>query len=221
MHSQLVRPAGARREGLYLLGVCGVILLAWAAMVAQRHVVPVKTELAPWQITAFGNLNPAEQGLFGDLWATAIEIDALHKDNAGVWPSVEDLSDLAMPPFPQDAMWEGRGRHAWTANRAEYAGGHAVVYLGRTASTKDARTFALVLAHRHPPVPPSKETRDPPREKAEGAAAGPADAFFTVWIHPTGDTPFPPIAKLADLAAAGWKEIVPVRGADAPKGDKK
>src|SRR5215472_1079142 len=110
MQIQIVRPATARLEGVYLLLVCIVILTVCGTLILNRQTKIEALELQPFQISAFADLNKGEQGLFNDLYAAALELQTVHRDG-NTWLSLDDLQDLAMPPFAQAAPGAQRRAH--------------------------------------------------------------------------------------------------------------
>src|SRR5690348_2794867 len=100
MQTQIVRPATARLEGVYLLLVCIAVLAVCGALILKRQTKIEVLQLQPYQISAFADLSKGEQGLFNDLYAAALELQTVHRDG-DTWLSLDDLQDLAMPPFAQ------------------------------------------------------------------------------------------------------------------------
>src|SRR4051812_36916390 len=131
MQTQIIKPATARLEGVYLLLVCAVVLAICGSLVLHRQTKIETLALQPYQISAFADLNKAEQGLFNDLYAAALELQSVHRDG-NTWLSLDDLHDLAMPPFVQTAPGAQRGGHQWSTLPFETNGVSAMGYFGKS-----------------------------------------------------------------------------------------
>ncbi|WP_017905463.1 DUF6162 family protein [Pseudomonas asplenii] len=110
--SQVVRPAGAGHETLYVLLFCLVVLLVAGCVVAlhgeKQDVAPV----AAHQLDARRDLTPGEQGIYADLRVTLDEIHLLQQDQQAL-PSPAQLAEEGFAPFAQDASSVSRGGHRW------------------------------------------------------------------------------------------------------------
>lgn len=118
---QIVRPAGAGHETLYVLLVC-LLILAMAAGVVSLHGETHESEdVASHQLDARRDLTAAEQGIYADLRVTLDEIRLLAQEQATpVTP--EQLAEEGFAPFAQDASSVSRGAHAWRMIGTSYLG---------------------------------------------------------------------------------------------------
>ncbi|MBA1200320.1 hypothetical protein G7009_00680 [Pseudomonas capeferrum] len=134
---QVVRPAGAGHETLYVLLASLLIIILAATIVTMRGERVDEVALASHQIDARRDLTAAEQGLYTDLLVAFDEIQALREENAGA-PSIDTLVDEGLPPFVTDASSESRGRHQWLWMESG-------AYLGRSQDSTVAGSFLLIL----------------------------------------------------------------------------
>lgn len=177
-HIQMVRPAGAGHETLYVLLLCGLILLAAAGVVALRQDTPETQPLASHQLDARRDLNAAEQGIYADLQVAAEEIQALREDGEAV-PEPEELAAQGFPPFTADAAASNRGNHHWSrpATNGE------IRYLGLSQQPEIAGSFLL---------------RIPQHQDSAGVE---------VWLK-RGPLPAQsPLPDSTALAANGWRQV--------------
>lgn len=135
--AQVIRPAGAGHETLYVLLAAALILAVAATVVALRGERVDEVSIESHQIDARRDLNAAEQGVYTDLHVALDEIRALRAETTAV-PSAEALAEEGLPPFVEDASSASRGRHQWVwlATGA---------YLGRSQDAQVAGSFLLVL----------------------------------------------------------------------------
>ncbi|MCF1489328.1 DUF6162 family protein [Pseudomonas sp. AA27] len=135
--AQVVRPAGAGHETLYVLLAALLIVVLAASVVAARGEREDEQAIAAHQLDARRDLNAAEQGIHTDLWVAVEEIRALREDN-GTAPDAQALAEEGLPPFVNDASSQSRGSHQWSllANGA---------YLGRSQDTQVAGSFLVIL----------------------------------------------------------------------------
>jgi hypothetical protein len=205
MYSQTVKPATGRFEGAYLAAVCAVVLGVCSFLIVQRHTTLETVQLQPYQISAFADLSKTEQAVFNDLYAAALELQSVHRDNQS-WLSVEDLQDLAIPPFAETAMTKTRGGHLWTAIPFDGNGTSAMGYFGKTARPDEARSFFLVMSYRAPQVP-------------AGAASDPnAGRSFAIWVNGGTAVVAPTAIDTTALADGGWREAVAFKGDQVQQG---
>lgn len=191
----IVRPAGAERETLFVLLLCGAILLA-AGLVVTLRTGPVETvAIAQWQIDARDELTTAEQGINADLRVAAEDIAFALE--GGTVPTPEELSSEALPPFAGDATTQGRGGHEWSLVNADsgFAG-----WLGRSASPEMAGSMLLRIA-----------TGDGHSHDTGG------DDRVSVWLDRSASASVPGLSNEA-LIASGWKEIVSRYDASVTRG---
>lgn len=191
MTVQVVRPAGAGHETLWvLLAAAGV--LAVAALVVGVRAQPATTAtLATHQVDARTQLNAAEQGVHADLLVAADEIAAL-RDSEQAMPTVEALRDLGLPPFSAGPEARARGAHEWRASPQ----GHDLAYVGRSAEPQVAASFLLRL-----PATAGKDGGD----NAAGHVHGDA---VEIWIQREGPMAWPEGIDSAALVRQGWRQVV-------------
>ncbi len=196
MHTQIVKPATGRFEGAYLLSTCVAILAICGSLIFLRQTRLEVIPLQPYQISAFSDLSKTEQGIFNDIYAAALELQTVYRDSR-TWLNVDDLVDLAMPPFAQTALSQKQGGHQWSAQPFNTADTTTMAYLGKSARTAEARSFLLVMTQR--------KLRD-------------AQEFgFTIWVNADASTP-PKAIDPTSLSDTGWREAVALKGEEAQRG---
>lgn len=99
--AQVIRPAGAGHETLYVLLISLLIVVLAASVVLLRGEREDEQTIASHQIDARRDLTAAEQGLYTDLRVAFDEIQLLREENAAV-PSVQALAEEGLPPFVVD-----------------------------------------------------------------------------------------------------------------------
>lgn len=119
--SQVVRPAGAGHETLYVLLLCLLILGVAGAVVLWRGEPREVASVASHQLDARRDLTAGEQGLYADLRVTLDEIRLLHEE-AQALPTPGQLAEEGFAPFAQDASSVSRGGHAWQLRQQAYIG---------------------------------------------------------------------------------------------------
>lgn len=137
MSTQVVRPAGAGHETLYVLLLCLLIVAVAGSVVAWRHESQAVTSVAAHQLDARRDLSAAEQGIFADLRVTLDEIQLL-REEAGTLPPPAQLAEEGFAPFAHDASSISRGNHTW-----QMLGEQA--YLGISPNPEVAGSFLLRL----------------------------------------------------------------------------
>ena len=135
--AQVVRPAGAGHETLYVLLVSLLIVILAATVVMLRGEREDEQAIASHQIDARRDLTAAEQGLYTDLRVAFDEIQLLREETAAV-PSVQGLADEGLPPFVVDAGSQSRGSHQWSWLETG-------AYLGRSQAPQVAGSLLLIL----------------------------------------------------------------------------
>jgi hypothetical protein len=179
--TQVVRPAGAGSETIFVLILCGVILIASAAVVALRTVPTTTAAIAAWQIDARTDLTAAEQGINADLRVAADDLTAAPEDGRIAEP--EELAAEDLPPFAKDATTDARGGHIWkTVGKTDGFAG----WFGRSAFPDIAGSLLLRIV-------------------ADGNTA-PSDARTSVWLNRSQDAAIGDLSNEA-LIASGWQEI--------------
>ncbi len=118
---QIVRPAGAGHETLYVLGLCLTILLVAALVIGWHGESKDVHSVAAHQLDARRDLTAAEQGIYADLRVTLDEIRLLSTEQqTPVTP--QQLAEEGLAPFAQDASSVSRGGHAWQMQGGSYLG---------------------------------------------------------------------------------------------------
>lgn len=118
---QVVRPAGAGHETLYVLALCLVILLVAGAVIGWHGERQDVQTVAAHELDARRDLTASEQGIYADLRVTLDEIRLLAPEQATpVTP--QQLSDEGLAPFVEDASSVSRGGHAWQMVDKSYVG---------------------------------------------------------------------------------------------------
>jgi hypothetical protein len=110
--TQVVRPAGAGHETLYVLLLCLVILAVAATVVAVRGESQEVAAVPSHQLDARRDLSAAEQGIYADLRVTLDEIHLLQQEHSAL-PTPAQLAEEGFAPFAQDASSVSRGDHRW------------------------------------------------------------------------------------------------------------
>ncbi|MGY3258086.1 DUF6162 family protein [Pseudomonas chlororaphis] len=118
---QVVRPAGAGHETLYVLLLCLLILSVASAVVLWRGESSEVASIDSHQLDARRDLTAGEQGLYADLRVTLDEIRLL-REEAQALPTPEQLAEEGFAPFAQDASSVSRGGHAWQLRQQAYVG---------------------------------------------------------------------------------------------------
>ncbi|GFM86956.1 hypothetical protein PSCICO_23550 [Pseudomonas cichorii] len=118
---QIVRPAGAGHETLYVLLLCLLILGVAATVVGLRGEKHEADTVASHQLDARRDLSAAEQGIYADLRVTLDEVRLLTQEQQEpVTP--QQLADEGFAPFARDASSVSRGNHAWQMVEHSYLG---------------------------------------------------------------------------------------------------
>lgn len=118
---QIVRPAGAGHETLYVLLLCLTILAVAAGIVGLHGEKDEVASLPSHQLDARRDLTAAEQGIYADLRVTLDEIRLLAQEqDTPVTP--EQLAEEGFAPFAQDASSVSRGGHTWQMIGSSYSG---------------------------------------------------------------------------------------------------
>ncbi|RMV71111.1 DUF6162 family protein [Pseudomonas coronafaciens] len=118
---QIVRPAGAGHETLYVLLLCLLILGVAAGVVSLHRDTQETHSLASHQLDARLDLSAAEQGIYADLRVTLDEIRLLAEEQqTPITP--QQLGEEGFAPFAQDVSSVSRGGHAWQMVEQSYLG---------------------------------------------------------------------------------------------------
>ncbi|KQQ56254.1 hypothetical protein ASF84_13315 [Pseudomonas sp. Leaf127] len=175
---QIVRPAGAGHETLYVLLLCLLILVVAAGVVGLRGESHEPEAIASHQLDARRDLTAAEQGIYADLRVTLDEIRLLAQEQASP-VTVQQLAEDGFAPFAQDASSVARGAHAWRLQGQSY--------LGLSQAPEVSGSF-LLRGH----------------SGAEPHDDEPAD----IWLNRTASAAAPAELSDQALIAAGWKQVV-------------
>jgi hypothetical protein len=119
--TQIVRPAGAGHETLYVLLLCLIILAVAGTVVALRGERQEISAVPSHQLDARRDLSAAEQGIYADLRVTLDEIHWLQQEQSAL-PTPAQLAEEGFAPFAQDASSASRGAHRWQLLEAAYLG---------------------------------------------------------------------------------------------------
>ncbi|MEG1039174.1 MAG: DUF6162 family protein [Pseudomonas sp.] len=138
---QVVRPAGAGHETLYVLLVSLLILAVAASIVALRGERHDDVRIEAHQLDARRDLNAAEQGVYADLRVAFEEIQLRREEQPGLL-EIAVLAEEGFPPFVADASSASRGEHQW-----QRLGEQA--YLGLSQSATVAGSFLLLVPAAH------------------------------------------------------------------------
>lgn len=192
MATQVVRPAGAGHETLWVLLGVALIVAAAAAAIAWRVGPAAAVHAAGEGIDARFELNAAEQGLHADLRVAAEEVATLITENKGTPPTPEALAALALPPFVAPPGGDTRGAHRWQPVLTP----GFVAYLGTPAQPEKAGALLLRL-------PAAGNAKAPERDE-HGHDAAPAQ----VWLHRTAAAPAPTALDDSTLRRLGWQPVL-------------
>jgi hypothetical protein len=191
VHTQVVRPAGAGHETLWVLLAAAVVLALAALVVGVRAQPAAAAALAAHQVDARTQLNAAEQGVHADLLVAAEEIAAL-RDEDQAMPTVERLRELGLPPFAAGPDARARGAHEWRVSPQ----GQDVAFVGRSAEPQVAASLLLRLPARQGPASDGH---------THGGAQGEA---VEIWIQREGPAAWPDGIDDPALVRQGWRQIV-------------
>jgi len=136
--TQVVRPAGAGHETLYVLLLCLIILAVAGSVVIWRSESHEVSSVGSHQLDARRDLSASEQGIYADLRVTLDEIHLLRQEQQTL-PTPEALAEEGFAPFAQDASAVSRGKHAWQLLDAR-------AYFGQSRAPTVAGSFLLRLS---------------------------------------------------------------------------
>jgi hypothetical protein len=135
--TQVVRPAGAGHETLYVLLLCLMILAVAGSVVAWRGESREVSSVGSHQLDARRDLSASEQGIYADLRVTLDEIHLLRQEQQAL-PTPATLADEGFAPFARDASSVSRGGHAWQLLDAK-------AYFGQSQTPTVAGSFLMRL----------------------------------------------------------------------------
>jgi hypothetical protein len=206
MHTQVVKPTGSSREGLYFVLTTAVVIAVAAICIMHRTRAEPERVLFEYQISGYKDLNSFKQGTFVALYTAAMEIDAAHDNNEGTWLSVKDLQERFMPPFAHDRAWAMSGKLIWTQKILNKDMIHATAYLGKPSISDISGSFLLVLLHNHS-TEGDYQIGEPEHDEEP----------FKIWYSGETAVDFPEKLSVRSLAIMGWKEVIPYTGDDEMK----
>lgn len=150
--TQVIRPAGAGHETLYVLLLCLFIVLMAGSVVALHGETRDVSHLAAYQLDARRDLSAAEQGIYADLRVTLDEIRLLREEQQAL-PTPQTLAEEGFAPFAQDASSVSRGGHVWhqVEDRA---------YFGASAQPTVAGSFLMRISEASDAAPDIWLTRN-------------------------------------------------------------
>ncbi len=191
MTTQVVRPAGAGHETLWVALAAACVLLVAAILIGARSQPLAAAALSSHQIDARTQLNAAEQGVHADLLVAAEEITALMAADKAV-PGIEQLRGMDLPPFVAGVGAAARGAHEWRTQ----VQGHEVAYVGLSAAPEVAASMLLRL-------PAQGEADASPQAHAHGD-----EAEAEVWVRREGANAWPEQLDDTTLIRQGWRQVV-------------
>jgi len=200
-----IQPASHRLESRLIAALVGLIVLGTVGTAWLRGGDDTEDPLFDWQISAFYDLNAANQAVYNALLVASDELWYSHWDllqwgteeeRARPWPAVADLDEFyLMPPFTRDVAWQQQGQIQWEL--VAWFGGErldgSAVYFGSGGSLEDQSAYLLVLSHVHKGA-----------SYTDGAQ---------IWIHDDTNVTAPAPVTRDSLIVNGWKEVVPYSGA--------
>lgn len=199
---QIVRPVGARFEGLALLALLILILGAQWLYVKELGVDEKPQEILAWQVSSFAGLEGADQAIYNALYTVKDEIPYIYDDinlfnlpgEKFRWPNIDDFQDYLLPPFYHDSSWEQNGSVDWQLYQPLAEGemqGYSM-YLGTNGALEDQGSFLLTIGHVH--------------------AGFQNNNAMEIWYHPERSVEMPESGFKDTLIRDGWKLVVPYSG---------
>ena len=205
--TQLVRPAGARYEGLALGAATLAVIALLAFYVHERGRGDTREPIYDWQVSAFDALTGADQAIYNALFTAKDDIPYLYEDinmfnPPGVkfrWPNLNDLQEALLPPFYKDKSWQQNGSLKWTLYEplpeGEMQG--STMYLGTDGAQPQQGSFLLVIGHVH--------------------AGFQNTNSIVIWWNSRNHVVMPESGFRDGLILQGWREVVPNTGAQEVK----
>lgn len=192
--SAIVPPNNGRFETLCVAVVFLSVTIASAAWGLTRDEQSGPPQLLQWQVSAFDGLGADDQAIHSALRVASSDITYWNYD-LNKWPTPDELAEILLPPFYEDAFWSEHGSVDWQLHvsaSAEHGG--ATIYTGSGGTMPDQSGYLLVFQHRH-------------------VGTGFADQA-EVWINKDTKAPTPEGFKAESLVKAGWRQVVTYSGAD-------
>ena len=200
--TEVVRPAGARFEGLALIAATLVVIAALTLYVRAAGSGGFTEPLTEWQVSAFETLTGADQAIYNSLYTVKDEIPLIYDDiNAfnepGVkfrWPNLQDFEDVLLPPFYKDTSWEQNGSLTWTLHEplAEGEMQGSTMYLGTDGRLPMQGSFLLIIGHVH--------------------AGFTNNNAIVIWWNAKNHVEMPESGFKDKLILLGWREVVAYSG---------
>ncbi len=152
MAQEIIKPLDTRSETMVVFTVSFVILIVALVAILLRREGEIERYMLPYQISAYSDLGSGVQAIYQDLYAAALEIDAVHDESGEGWPSIVELEEEYMAPFIRDRAWAERGRMRWTTFTFSHSGRHeSDLCLITPASRPTWRTERLNTRQSTPP----------------------------------------------------------------------
>ena len=200
--TQTVAPAHGRRETLSVVVVAIALIAVMVVVGGPGRTTQDQQRLFDWQMSAFHDLQSADQAIYNALLTASEELWWIHDEmlifadpdsTEAAWPTVEDLGDYyAMAPFTKDVASVQQGNVRWQ-RAAAYTFEGVTVYFGDQGTLPDQSAYLLVLTHAHKGASYSNGGR--------------------IWFHPDANVAMPATLKQDSLIVNGWREILPYSGA--------
>ncbi len=200
MKTTTVTSNNALNELLFVCLTALVVISLSGVMITVRLRTEQKVSLERHQISVFEELGVADQGVFNDLYAAALEIIEAHETDEDEWIAVKQLESDYISPFVHDLAWKKRGRISWHKKNLNSETKHTVLYMGKPSVRGGTGSFLLVCLHEH------RKAGAQTREKEH--------APFEIWYHKSTDVDLPQFFSDQLLITGGWKEVVAYKGED-------
>ncbi|PQZ85881.1 MULTISPECIES: DUF6162 family protein [Pseudomonas] len=142
--TQVVRPAGAGHETLYVLLLCLIILAVAGSVIALHGETQEVAAVPSHQLDARRDLSAAEQGIYADLRVTLDEIQLLQQEHSEL-PTPAQLAEEGFAPFAQDASSVSRGDHRWQLQAP-------AAYLGLSQAPRTAGSLLMRVHGAEPDI---------------------------------------------------------------------
>ena len=203
MAQEIIKPLDTRSETMVVFTVSFVILIVALVAILLRREDEIERYMLPYQISAFSDLESDVQAIYQDLYAAALEIDAVHDESGEGWPSIVELEEEYMAQFIRDRAWAERGRMRWTTFTFSHSRRHAAAYFGQAQKSTSLGSLLLILNHLH---------QDDDTNAI--AAVLEEESHIDIWYDATGELAFQGEYEDGPLIATGWKEVIPYKGDD-------
>lgn len=132
--TQIIKPANAKKESLFLLiAIILILLLAGLFIFYNQKPNYNKSLLKPHEVSARFDLNPNEQAIYADI------VVAIKNGDLQNYPEIAELIDNDIPPFADQINHINRGDHHW-----QKIGNHQQnAYLGISQDKEIAGNFLI------------------------------------------------------------------------------